>query len=101
MHVVVGRPSVAINMHSVAISMHSVRNPTTHLHARGSWDPLCCSQVAISGHQWPSVAITCMHVVVGILFAPVSTQSVAISNHLRARGSWDPLCSPLTMVWRG
>ena len=58
MHVVVGRPSVAINMHSVAISMHSVaismhsvRNPTTHLHARGSWDPLCSSQHAISRNQ--------------------------------------------------
>jgi hypothetical protein len=88
MHVVVGRPSVAINMHSVAISIHSVaisihsvRNPTTHLHARGSWDPLCCNQVAISGHQWPSMAIS--------------------GTHLHARGSWDPLCSPLTMVWRG
>ena len=50
MHVVVGRQSVAISMHSVAISMQSVAI-SNHLHARGRWDPLCSSQHAISRNQ--------------------------------------------------
>jgi len=56
MHVVVGRPSVAISMHSVAISMHSVA--------------ISMHSVAISMHSVAKSAITCMHVVAGILFAP-------------------------------
>ena len=80
-HVVVGRQSVAISMHSVAIQPRTcmqvvagilsaaIRWPSVAISGH-QWPSVAIPSVAISGHQWPSVAITCMHVVAGILSTP-------------------------------
>ena len=111
MHVVVGRPSVAISMRRCVhgACMHVVvGRPSVAISMRRCVHGACMHvvvgrhSVAISMHSVAIQPRACMHVVVGILFAAVRWPSVAISGtHLHARGSWDPLCSPLTMVWRG